>query len=112
MAEPVRDSTLAEGRGQPRGRVCPAKETGLAARTFSASEAMDIGRSIGVDFTQIDPQEFRMGLAVELEHGTRDPETDVTGDNLEMTGRIALAHLREIPDYYTRLQRMEAEAGR
>jgi hypothetical protein len=53
-----------------------------------------------------------MGLAVELEHGTRDPETDVTGDNLEMTGRIALAHLREIPDYYTRLQRMEAEAGR
>lgn len=82
----------------------------MAARTFSPTEAIQIGRAIGVDFSKIDPQQFRMGLAVELEHGTRDPDTDVTGDNLEATGRIALAHLREIPDYYTRLQKMEADA--
>jgi hypothetical protein len=48
---------------------------------------------------------------VELEHGTRDPETNVTGDDAITTGKIALAHLREIPDYYTRLAVMEAEAG-
>ena len=48
-------------------------------------------------------------MDVELEHGTRDPETDVTGDNPLLTGKIALAHLRELPDYYTRLARMEAE---
>lgn len=52
-----------------------------------------------------------MGLAVELEHGARDPETNVTGDDLESTGRIAWAHLKEIPDYYARLAKMEAEAA-
>ena len=51
-----------------------------------------------------------MGLGVELEHGRRDPETDVTGDDPLTTGKIALAHLREIPDYYTRLAAMEADA--
>jgi len=51
-----------------------------------------------------------MGLEVELEHGTRDPETNVTGDDPILTGKIALAHLREFPDYYTRLAVMEAEA--
>jgi hypothetical protein len=48
-------------------------------------------------------------MDVELEHGTRDPETDVTGDDPLLTGKIALAHLREFPDYYPRLARMEAE---
>jgi Protein of unknown function (DUF5661) len=56
-------------------------------------------------------EEFCAGMNVELEHGRRDPETNVTGDNPVMTGKIALAHLREIPDYYTRLAKMEAEAG-
>ena len=42
--------------------------------------------------------------------GRRDPETNVTGDDPVMTGKIALAHLREMPDYYTRLAAMEAEA--
>lgn len=51
-----------------------------------------------------------MGLLVELEHGTRDPETNVTSDDLSQTGKIALAHLREFPDYYTRLAGLEAEA--
>jgi hypothetical protein len=51
-----------------------------------------------------------MGLDVELEHGTRDPKTNVTNDNALMTGKIALAHLNEFPDYYTRLEKMEKEA--
>ena len=51
-----------------------------------------------------------MGLEVELEHGLRDPETNVTNNDLILTGKIALAHLNEIPDYYTRLNKMEKEA--
>ena len=49
-------------------------------------------------------------MEVELEHGARDADTNVTGDDALVTGKIALAHLREFPDYYTRLARMEAEA--
>jgi hypothetical protein len=51
-----------------------------------------------------------MGMNVELEHGTRDPQTNVTGDDVTMTAKIARAHLNEFPDYYTRLAKMEAEA--
>jgi len=51
-----------------------------------------------------------MGLSVELEHGAHDPETDVTKDDLLVTGKIALAHLKEFPDYYTRLAKMELKA--
>ena len=51
-----------------------------------------------------------MGLEVELEHGARDAQTNVTSDDALITGKIALAHLREFPDYYTRLSAMEKEA--
>lgn len=51
-----------------------------------------------------------MGLDVELEHGLNDPTTDVTGNDPILTGKIALAHLNEFADYYTRLQKMEREA--
>jgi len=82
-------------------------------RTLSMVEARVIGERIGIDWTRgdVEPDQFRMGLSVELEHGSRDPETNVTGDDEAMTGKIALAHLREIPDYYTRLQAMERDAG-
>jgi hypothetical protein len=81
------------------------------ARRFSVDEAREIGRGLGIDWESVpfDPEQFRMGLEVELEHGTRDPETKVTGDDPVLTGKIALAHLRELPDYYTRLAAMEAE---
>ena len=82
----------------------------MGKREFSAEEAKEIGGRIGVDWTRIPIDEFRMGLSVELEHGAHDPETDVTEDDLLLTGKIALAHLKEFPDYYTRLARMEAEA--
>jgi hypothetical protein len=79
-------------------------------RQFSQIEAKRIGDSLGVDWDQVDLEQFRMGLLVELEHGTRDPETNVTDDDVSLTGKIALAHLKEFPDYYTRLAEMEAEA--
>ena len=82
----------------------------MAKREFTVDEAKSIGGTIGVDWDRIPVEEFRMGLAVELEHGAHDPETNVTDDDLAVTGKIALAHLREFPDYYTRLGRMEDEA--
>ena len=82
----------------------------MAKREFTTEEATSIGDTVGVDWDRIPVEEFRMGLAVELEHGTHDSETNVTDDDLVATGKIALAHLREFPDYYTRLDRMEAEA--
>ena len=51
-----------------------------------------------------------MGMDVELEHGTHDPETNVTDDDVEVTAKISRAHLNEFPDYYTRLAAMESEA--
>jgi hypothetical protein len=76
---------------------------------FSEEEAREIGTSIGIDWRDnlFDVAQFRMGLEVELEHGRRDPATDVTHDDPILTGKIAHAHLKELPDYYTRLARME-----
>jgi hypothetical protein len=83
-------------------------------RTFSTDEARDIGERVGIDWdsSSFDVEQFRMGLGVELEHGRRDPETNVSDDDEITTGKIALAHLNEFPDYYTRLEKMEAEAER
>lgn len=69
-----------------------------------------IGEKLGVDWNKIDIEQFRMGLVIELEHGLRSPETNVTGDDEIMTAKIALAHLNEFPDYYTRLEKLEKEA--
>jgi hypothetical protein len=73
-------------------------------------EARRVGEELGIDWTKVDLEEFRRGLEVELEHGARDPETDVTHDDVTLTAKIAWAHLKEFPDYYTRLARMETEA--
>ena len=78
---------------------------------FGTDDARKIGEQIGVDFTKFDLEEFRKGLAIELEHGSHDPETNVTNSDPLLTGKIAWAHLKEIPDYYTRLEKMESEAG-
>ena len=80
----------------------------------STDEATKVGELIGIDWAsaRFDVEEFRAGMEVELEHGARDPATDVTGDDPIVTGKIALAHLNEFPDYYTRLKGMEDEADR
>lgn len=74
-----------------------------------ASTADEAAQLIGVDFDKIVRDEFMAGVKVEMEHGTVSPETNVTDDDLVKTAKIALAHLNEIPDYYTRLAQMEAE---
>jgi hypothetical protein len=76
----------------------------------TSEEAKRVGDAIGVDWDRFDLEEFRAGMDVEFEHGSHDPQTDVTGDDPIVTGKIALAHMKEFPDYYTRLARMEAEA--
>jgi hypothetical protein len=82
------------------------------SRGVSTEQAREIGERIGIDWdrSRFDVEQFRMGLGVELEHGSRDPETNVTDDEELTTGKIARAHLNEFPDYYTRLAKMEAEA--
>jgi hypothetical protein len=86
----------------------------MSTREFTQEEARAIGQRIGIDWSvgDVDLEQFRMGLAVELEHGTQDPATDMTNDDETITGKIALAHLNEIDDYYTRLAAMEREAER
>jgi hypothetical protein len=86
----------------------------MEQRRFSAEDAREIGERIGIDWTSspFDAEQFRMGLDVELEHGRRDPVTNVTDDDEITTGKIAWAHLNEFPDYYTRLAEMETEAER
>jgi hypothetical protein len=79
-------------------------------RRISLEEAKQIGTILGLDWKKIDLEQFRRGLEVELEHGARDPETNVTNDDLTLTGKIAWAHLKEFPDYYTRLDKLEADA--
>ena len=82
--------------------------------SFTADEARRIGEQIGIDWASapFDVEQFRRGMNVELEHGLHDPDTNVTGDDPLVTGKIALAHLNEFPDYYSRLERMEEEAKR
>jgi len=79
---------------------------------FTLDEARTAGERIGIDWdaSRFGLEQFRMGMDVELEHGTADPGTNVTDDDIVMTAKIARAHLNEFPDYYTRLAKMEAEA--
>lgn len=78
-------------------------------KSFTAEEAKQIGEQLGIDWSKYDVEQFRMGMDVELEHGTIDPNTNVTDDDPLKTGKIVLAHLNELPDYYTRLAKMEVE---
>jgi hypothetical protein len=79
---------------------------------FTSEQAREVGEQIGIDWgtAPFDVEQFRAGMDIELEHGTEDPATNVTDDDPIVTGKIALAHLNEFPDYYTRLKQMEAEA--
>ncbi len=77
---------------------------------FTTEQAREIGDKLNIDWSRFNVEQFRMGLDVELEHGLRDPSTNVTDDDPIVTGKIALAHLNEFADYYTRLDKMEREA--
>ncbi len=82
----------------------------MTEKHFTKDDAFRIGKSLGIDWTKFDIEQFRMGLDVELEHGSRELSTNVTNNDEITTGKIALAHLNEFPDYYTRLQKMESQA--
>jgi hypothetical protein len=104
--------------GETGSGGCTYKELIVATKDlatkkrFTTEEARLIAAEIRVNFETLgcNLEQFRMGLDVELEHGPRDPKTDVSGDDRIVTGKIALAHLTEFPDYYTRLAVMEDEA--
>lgn len=83
-------------------------------RKVSFEDSMEVGHNLNIDFNIIDPMEFWKGMQIELEHGQMYPDTDIIPkihgeDNLDVIGNIALVHLSEIPDYYTRLIRIERE---
>jgi hypothetical protein len=86
------------------------EETVSEKRRTTTDEARRVGDSIGVDWDRFDLEQFRAGMDVEFEHGSHDPQTDVTHDDPIVTGKIALAHMKEFPDYYERLELMEREA--
>lgn len=77
---------------------------------FTDEEAIKIGEELGIDWSKFDVEQFRVGMDVELEHGKVDSNTNVSNDDPLTTGKIALAHLNEFPDYYDRLIKMEEEA--
>ncbi|MBK5244825.1 MAG: hypothetical protein JJE18_07340 [Eubacteriaceae bacterium] len=81
-----------------------------AKKVVTSEQAKEIGRMLAVNWSKFDLEQFRMGMDIELEHGTIDSHTNVTDNDLLVTGKIALAHLNEFPDYYTRLAKMETEA--
>lgn len=81
----------------------------MTKKVFTTEQAKEIGEKLGIDWSLFDVEQFKMGMDVELEHGTVNPNTNVTDDDPLLTGKIALAHLNEIRDYYTRLYEMEQE---
>jgi hypothetical protein len=84
----------------------------MARKSFTDQEALIVAKKLGINFDKVgfDLEQFRKGMDVELEHGARSALTNVTFDDPLMTGKIALAHLNEFPDYYVRLDKLEAEA--
>ncbi|MDP3304917.1 MAG: DUF5661 family protein [Erysipelotrichaceae bacterium] len=82
----------------------------LKSKKFTVEQAQKHGDKLGIDWKKFDVEEFRSGMDVELEHGSLDSITNLTDDDPLTTAKIALAHLNEIPDYYTRLKKMETEA--
>ena len=79
-------------------------------KILTLDQAKAIGEQLGIRWDKFDVEQFRAGFGVELEHGTVNQRTNVTDDDPLVTGKIALAHLTEFPDYYTRLAKMEEEA--
>ena len=81
----------------------------MAKKHFTEQEAKEIGEQLGITWDKFDVDQFRRGMDVELEHGLVGEMTNVTDDDALITGKIALAHLNELPDYYDRLEKMEKE---
>lgn len=76
---------------------------------FTQEQAKEIGDRLGIDWNIIPLEQFLLGINVELEHGLRDPQTNITNNDPILTGKIAWAHLKEYSDYYDRLKEIEEE---
>jgi len=79
-------------------------------KCFTNEAAEEVGNKLGIKWDKFDVNQFRRGMDVELEHGLINSHTNVSNDDQLITGKIALAHLNEFPDYYDRLEKMENEA--
>ncbi|HEY5124170.1 MAG TPA: DUF5661 family protein [Ignavibacteria bacterium] len=79
-------------------------------KKLNLKDAKEVGDDLGIDWDVVSPDEFTKGINVEFEHGTRYPQTNITNNDKKMTGKIAWAHLKEFPDYYTRLAKLEKKA--
>ena len=84
----------------------------MPKKVFTSQQAKEVGNKLSIKWDKWDVEQFRVGMDVELEHGKVDLHTNVTNDDPAVTGKIALAHLNEFPDYYTRLDKMEKEADK
>lgn len=69
---------------------------------FNINDAMLASSILGVKFDKFTIEDFLNGINIESEHGSINPNTNVTGDDLIMTSKIALAHLNELPNYYNK----------
>ncbi len=94
-------------------RVC--KEIGLSdwtektVATVSGEEASTILKIVNTQIMNIPLENFRKGLEVELEHGTRFTDANITNNHPILTGQIVIAHLKEMMDYYERIKVAEME---
>ncbi|MBI5663646.1 MAG: hypothetical protein HZC49_00955 [Nitrospirae bacterium] len=94
-------------------RVCKALNlsdwTAMKGPKVSPEEGRIILKEVNYEGMNIDIEDFCMGLEVELEHGTRFSDANVTNNHPILTGKIVLAHLKESLDYYKRLEVAELE---
>ncbi|MCL2707241.1 MAG: hypothetical protein FWE97_03675 [Dehalococcoidia bacterium] len=80
-------------------------------KSFTIEQAKEAADELGMSFEKWDVEEFCKGLNLELEHGTVDPSTDITNDDPLVIGKLAWAHLKKIPDFYSRLAEMKKSIG-
>jgi hypothetical protein len=94
-------------------RVCRELDlrdwSSLSEATVSLEEAEKILAQVNVKAMPVSPEVFKQGLEVELEHGTRFPDANVTSNHPLLTGMIVMAHLKESLEYYERLEVAELE---
>lgn len=83
--------------------------TQLEKPDINPEEAEIILKHVNVQHMPVCPDSFHRGLEVELEHGTMFEDANITNNHPLLTGKIVLAHLKELDDYYERLEVAEIE---
>lgn len=86
-------------------------EANKKAKGYAEKLIVLLAKKMYLDISKYDMDELVQGMLVELEHGSQNEKTNITNDDPMETFKIVLAHIDELSDYYTRLQKMESEAG-